>query len=202
MMRGRSNGLLRAAIVGLVVAGCGGDGTNAGAVADTANAPAQAAQAPAPLADAQVVHIARTANTVATEGAELAKAQSRNADVLRFADTVIADHAAISRLLDELMQRRSATPMEHALSRGLASSAGEARARLERLDSAAFDRAYLEREVAYHEALLGVFDRRLLPDAKDDELEALLENVRPAIEAHLRRARQLVVELGAESTEG
>ena len=53
----------------------------------------------------------------------------------------------------------------------------------------AFDKAYVNHEVAYHEQVLAAVDKTLIPGATNAELKALLVKVRPAF-ASAPRARQ------------
>ena len=62
---------------------------------------------------------------------------------------------------------------------------------LRALSGAAFDRAYVDREVAYHQQVIDALDKILIPGAQNAELEALLVKVRPAFVAHLSHAKQL-----------
>ena len=64
-------------------------------------------------------------------------------------------------------------------------------AKLKKLKGAAFDRAYVDHEVAYHEQVLGAIDKVLIPSAQNAELKGLIEKVRPAIAAHLDHANML-----------
>ena len=59
------------------------------------------------------------------------------------------------------------------------------------MHGAEFDRAYLDNEVSYHEAVIGVLDKTLIPGAANGELKALLIKVRPAFVAHLEHAKRL-----------
>jgi putative membrane protein len=65
---------------------------------------------------------------------------------------------------------------------------------LKTLSGAAFDKAYIDHEVAYHEAVLNALDKTLIPSAKNAELKALLVKVRPAFVAHLDMAKQIQAE--------
>jgi putative membrane protein len=67
---------------------------------------------------------------------------------------------------------------------------------LKQLTGAAFDKAYVDHEVAYHQQVLDAVDKTLIPNAKNDELKALLIKVRPAFIAHLEHAKQLQSTLG------
>jgi putative membrane protein len=54
----------------------------------------------------------------------------------------------------------------------------------------------VQREVEYHQAVLDALDGVLIPGAQNTQLRELLQNVRPAFDAHLQRARQLQGTLG------
>ena len=70
-------------------------------------------------------------------------------------------------------------------------NADEKRDVLRELTGSAFDRAYMDNEVTYHEKLLRAIDETLVPGAKNAELKGLLQAVRPAVANHLARARIL-----------
>jgi putative membrane protein len=82
------------------------------------------------------------------------------------------------------------TPEDNDVSRGLQQAANQSRDSLAALSGAAFDAAYIAREVAYHQAVLDALDQVLIPGAQNAELKALLQEVRPAIAAHLALAQQ------------
>jgi putative membrane protein len=69
-------------------------------------------------------------------------------------------------------------------------------ASLKTLKGAAFDKAYIDHEVAYHQQVLDALDKTLIPNAQNAELKALLVKVRPAFVAHLDHAKQLQSSLG------
>jgi putative membrane protein len=68
-------------------------------------------------------------------------------------------------------------------------------AALKKLNGSAFDKAYVDHEVAYHQAVLDAVDSTLIPSAQNAELKALLVKVRPAFAAHLDHAKHLQSEL-------
>jgi putative membrane protein len=67
---------------------------------------------------------------------------------------------------------------------------------LKQLKGAAFDKAYVDHEVAYHQQVLDAVDKALIPNAKNEQLKALLVKVRPAFVAHLEHAKHLQSTLG------
>jgi putative membrane protein len=70
---------------------------------------------------------------------------------------------------------------------------------LKTLKGAAFDKAYVDHEVAYHQQVIDALDKTLIPGATNDELKALLIKVRPAFVAHLEHAKRLQSATGKES---
>jgi putative membrane protein len=157
---------------------------------------ARAQGTPPNLTDPEVAHVAVTANAIDIELARLAQSRARSPEVRRFAATMITDHSAVNAQAGALAGKLGVTPADNAVSQGLLSGAAQARAGLERLQGAAFDQAYMAREVAYHQAVLDALDGLLIPTTENRELRTLLIDVRPAIAAHLGHAKQLQQAVG------
>lgn len=149
------------------------------------------AQTAPDLSDPEVAHVAVTANRIDVELARLAEERAGREEVRRFAATMITDHTAVNQQAAALAGRLGVTPKDNAVSASLLKGAEEAKDRLSTLSGAAFDRAYLEREVGYHQAVLDALDQLLIPTTSNADLKQLLVSVRPAIAAHLEHARQL-----------
>jgi putative membrane protein len=161
-------------------------------VASFALAPGLHAQAALPdLSDAEVAHVAVTANSIDSSFARFAQSRVGNREVRQFAGTMIADHGAVNAKAVALAARLGVTPKDNAVSQSLLKGAADARAAIEPLRGPAFDRAYMEREVAYHQAVLDALDGVLIPTTDNPELKQLLVDVRPAIAAHLDHAKAL-----------
>ena len=182
-------------VIWLAASGC--EPRKEQAQADPAAAPpvAEAPKAPA-LTDPEIAHIAVTANAIDSAMGELAKTKARSSAVKGFAQTMITDHGAVNQQAVKLAQRLKVTPQANDVSRQLQQGADEARTGLESKSGAAFDRAYMEREVQYHQAVLDALDQALIPGAQNAELRALLQGARPAFAAHLERAKQIRGTLG------
>ena len=157
----------------------------------------QAQAAPPNLSDAEVAHVAVTANSIDIELAKVALSQSSNFEVQKFAGTMLNDHTAVNRQAGALAGRLGVTPEDNAVSRWLQHGATEARGAIEGLRGAAFDQAYIDREIVYHQAVLNALDEILIPTTSNAELRKLLVDVRPAIAAHLEHARMVRTSLGA-----
>lgn len=159
------------------------------------------AQAAAPeLSDPEVAHVAVTANSIDVDLAKFAQTRTRTPAVRQFAQTMIADHNAVNAQATALAGKLGVTPADNAVSQSLQAGAADARKSLEALQGAAFDRAYMDREIAYHQAVLDAIDKVLVPTTENAELKKLLVDVRPAIAAHLAHAKQIRGQLGGAST--
>jgi putative membrane protein len=165
----------------------------------TATAAAAPAPAPAPAApainDAQIAHIAVTANAIDSSAGALAKTKASSKAVKDFAQTMVSDHMGVNKQAVALATKLNVTPQENDVSKQLMTGADENIANLKSLSGAAFDKAYIDHEVAYHQAVLDAIDQTLVPSAQNAELKDLLVKVRPAFVAHLDRAKSIQASL-------
>lgn len=143
------------------------------------------------LSDPEVAHAAVTANAIDVELARLALERAQSPRVQQFAQTMIDVHTAVNEQAAALAQKLGVTPQENELSRSLREGAARTRSRLEQLSGAAFDRAYIEHEIAYHRAVIETVEGVLLPETENAQLKELLQNILPALDGHLRQARQV-----------
>jgi putative membrane protein len=151
-------------------------------------APAVAATGPT---DPQIAHIAYTAGNIDIAAAKLALARSHNKTVRGFAQEMIRDHRAVNVKALALVKKLHVTPEANPTSTGLTRQADATRARLAHLRGAAFDRAYLANEVAYHKTVNGALESTLIPSAKNGELKSLLETGLTLFREHQKHAEHL-----------
>lgn len=141
--------------------------------------------------DPQIAGIVVTANRIDIDAGKLAKSRTKNKEVSDFAKLMITDHTAVNKQATALAKKLGVKPEESATSKSLKSEAQKNVANLKRLKGAAFDQAYVDHEVAYHQEVLDAIDKVLIPSAKNAELKDLITKVRPAIAAHLDHAKML-----------
>ncbi len=153
---------------------------------------AAAAQA---VTDAQIASIVVTANQVDIDAGKLAASTTANADVKKFAELMVTDHTAVNKSAVELVTKLKVTPQDNPTSQSLKSGGDSNLAALKALKGAAFDAAYVDHEVVYHQQVLDAVDKTLIPSAANAELKALLVKVRPAFVAHLEHAKHLQSQL-------
>ena len=145
--------------------------------------------------DPQIAHIVVTANQIDIDAGKLAKSKSKNKEVQEFAQRMITDHTAVNKQASALVKKLKVKPEESDTSRSLKSAAKQTAGKMKGLKGAAFDKAYADNEVAYHQQVLDAIDKVLIPSAQNAELKGLLEKVRPAIAAHLDHAKMMASSL-------
>jgi putative membrane protein len=150
----------------------------------------------AALDDPTIVAIFDAANTWDIELGQLALKKSKNADVRSFADMMVRDHSAARKLGRDLAHKLKVTPTPPGADFPLAKDHVAATAKLDGLTGAAFDKAYIDHEVWYHQAVIDAVTNTLLPATKNAELKDLEVKVAPNFQAHLAAAKALQTKLG------
>jgi putative membrane protein len=143
------------------------------------------------VSDAQIASIVVTANQVDIDAGKLAASKATSAEVKKFAQQMVTDHTSVNKQATALVTRLKVTPEDNATSLTLKAGGDKNIANLKTLRGARFDRAYIDNEVTYHQAVIDAIDKTLVPSAQNAELKALLVKVRPAFVAHLEHAKTI-----------
>ena len=149
------------------------------------------AQQNAHLSDPEIASVAVVANQVDIKAGEQARQKSHNSDVRNFAETMINDHRSVIDKATALVKKLKVTPKTNALSRQLAAQGLKMRKSLEGKKGSAFDKAYIDNEVAYHKAVIAAVNEQLIPQAQNAELKQLLQSVAPVLQTHLEHAEMV-----------
>lgn len=152
-------------------------------------------RAPATLNDAQIAHIAYTAGEIDITAARQALKKSHNKDVRAFAREMVRDHAAVNAQALALVKKLGVTPENNPTSESLSKGAAVELKRLARLKGAAFDKAYIDNEVAYHKTVNAALSGTLIPSAQNAELKALLTTGLKLFREHQMHAERLAQQL-------
>ncbi len=152
--------------------------------------PVYAQKAPK-LNDAEIASVAVTANQIDINYAAIAKEKSKNAAVLEFAKTMSNDHKSVIDKAVALVTKLHVTPKDNAVSKSLNAGAKKTKAKLRAKSGKAFDKAYIDNEVAYHKAVIAAVEGILIPQAQNAELKALLQSVDPVLKTHLEHAEMV-----------
>jgi putative membrane protein len=154
-------------------------------------APAQAAGP----TDPQIAHIAYTAGALDIDAAKQALKMSHNKMVRSFAQDMVRDHQAVNAKALALVKKLHVTPEANATSAGLTKAAADTREKLSHLKGAAFDRAYVDNEVAFHKTVNGALQTTLIPSANNCELKTLLETGLMLFKEHQAHAEMVAAKL-------
>lgn len=141
--------------------------------------------------DPQIAAIVVAANQVDIDAGKLAERKAHAADVKAFAKRMVTDHTGVNEAAVGLAQKLHLTPESNPTSESLKQGGEQNLAALRSLSGKAFDKAYIDHEVAYHQSVLDAVDKVLIPSAQNSQLKALLVKVRPAFVDHLNHAKMI-----------
>ena len=145
--------------------------------------------------DPQIAHIAYTAGVIDIAAAKQAISKASNKDVKAFAQDMVRDHEAVNKQALALVKKLKVPPEDNDTSKALSKQAGDKLAELDKLDGAAFDKAYVANEVAYHKTVNGALESQLIPSASIAELKSLLQTGLKIFQGHEQHAEHVAAEL-------
>ena len=143
------------------------------------------------LDDATIVAIFDAANTSDIETGELGARKGSTKAVRDFGAMLARDHKNVRQQGRDLAKKLGVTPTPPKDD----NSAMEHKAIMKKLNSlsgAEFDKAFLQNEVGYHEAVIEAVTKTLLPAIQNAELKDLVTKVAPAFVAHRDAAKNML----------
>lgn len=143
------------------------------------------------LTDPEIASVAVTANQIDIDYAKIALKKSKNAEVIKFATTMSKDHQAVIDKAVALVTKLHVTPKDNATTKAFLKGEAKTKAMLNSKSGAAFDKAYVDNEVAYHKAAINEVENVLIPNSSNAELKALLESAVPLFKGHLAHAEMV-----------
>ena len=149
------------------------------------------AQGSTKLSDPEVASVALVANQIDIAYADIAKKRSKDREAIKFAETMARDHEAVIGQAVALAGKLGVTPKDNAVSRKLLADAEKTKKMLHGKSGKAFNKAYIDNEVAYHKAVIDAVEGLLIPETENAELKKLLTDVVPALKAHLGHAEMI-----------
>ena len=148
--------------------------------------------------DLEIAHTAYTAGQLDIRYAHLALAISENDAVREFANTMIRDHTAVNQRAGNLIGELNVTPQDNDLSRALVDGAAAKRAELMRLEGNAFDCAYAQNELGYHQTVNATVETKFIPWTTVAPLKELLSDALVTFKAHEQHAGHMVAGLACD----
>ena len=143
------------------------------------------------LDDPTIIAIFDAANTWDMEASKIAETKGTTKEVRELAKMFVRDHGQVRQQGRDLAKKLKVTPTPPK-DFALAKTHAEAMKKLESLKGKAFDKYYLENEVAYHKAVIDAVTTTLLPAIQNAELKDLVVKVAPAFKAHQDAAQNLL----------
>jgi putative membrane protein len=134
------------------------------------------------------VHISNVVRNADTSAADVALSKSTNSSVRAFAEKIKHDYSAERARPDQL----GLSPENNELSQSLADVGSERSKELSRLSGPAFDKAYLQNEVAYNVFAIGVMEVTMLPSIKNAGLKQVIESRLALMKSHKKDAEALL----------
>lgn len=141
------------------------------------------------LTDPEIASVAVTANQIDVDYGKIALKKSKNTELRKFAQTMIDDHTSIIDQAVALAKKLGVTPKDNAVTKSLLDGSKKTKMTLNSKEGKAFDKAYIDNEVSYHEAVISTVKNVLIPQTQNAELKALLQSVMPLLEHHLGMAK-------------
>jgi len=201
-----SNGIQLLAQLGVVMfllAGCNSNSNQNTSATENTDTTTQSATSAAPdttaaqskpaatLTDPEIASIAVTANQIDVDYGKIALKKSKNADIRKFAETMVKDHSDIIKQAVALAKKLNVTPQTNATTQSLLDGQTKENAVLDSLKGADFDKEYAKNEAAYHDAVVNAVKTVLIPQTQNAELKNLLQSVVPLLDQHLKMANDL-----------
>jgi putative membrane protein len=156
---------------------------------------AASAQQQQKLTDPQIAHIAYTAGVIDIAAAKQALKKSKNKEVRAFAEDMVRDHSAVNKQALALVKKLKVKPQDNPTSRALVKQAKAKRAQLAKLKGAAFDKAYVANEVAFHKTVDNALETQLIPSSSNAELKSLLQTGLKIFQGHEQHAEHVAADL-------
>jgi len=141
--------------------------------------------------DPQIVGIVIAANDIDITYGKLALSKTKDKQVHDFAQQMVTDHSAVQKSVMDLGAKLHVTPADNPIAASLKKQAIETMAKLKGLSGRAFDKAYIDNEVAYHTAVIDAVSKVLIPNAQNAEVKAALTGAAPLFVGHLDHAKML-----------
>ncbi len=150
---------------------------------------------PNALTDEQIAAVTDEANSAEVEQGKIARLKSKDRDVQRFSAKMIAAHEEAKQNQDKLKLPTAESKLGNSIGMEAASTMNT----LKSSEGAAFDKAYIDAQVDEHQKLLDALNDKLLPNVKNPDLKAYLNQILPHVARHLKEAQDIQRELATKT---
>jgi putative membrane protein len=147
---------------------------------------------PNATSESDIASIVMAANEGEVEQGRAASTRATSEEVRSFAQMMVTEHTNAMNAGRDTFNRAGINASENNISTTLRSNSAQTVTNLATYQGAAFDRMYVETQVALHDWLLRSLDTALIPSARTPEVRTLLQTQRASVAMHLEHARTLL----------
>jgi putative membrane protein len=151
------------------------------------------------LNDGQLAAVIQALHQDQMQEAQLAEQRATSPELKRYARDMITAHRNIMNENQSVLSQAQITPSDNAVSQQLRTDSQNEMSTLEGLRGRDFDREYLDDQIRNHNKAIELVDR-IVPNIKNPQLKAHLQNVRTRLDAHLREAERIQQKMQQGST--
>ncbi|MBA4143288.1 MAG: DUF4142 domain-containing protein [Nitrosospira sp.] len=151
---------------------------------------------PKGLDDAEIVAIAMTLSQAEINAGNLAQSVSSHPEIKKFGQRVAAEHDDFHSSLRDWVNKQNIAPQRNSISDSLKASEEKYLEKLKGLSGILFNLDYMSHKVVSHQQALDMWDKKLIPEAEDEELKSLLRAMRKRLADNLEDARLIKSSLG------
>lgn len=142
------------------------------------------------LTDANIVYILDQANAADSARGKLAETKGTSADVKAFGRLMVGEHHSLREQGQQLAKKLNVTPQAPAGDQSEAQTKAEMDSLTSLAKGKAWDKAYIDYEVTYHQAVIETATKAL-GAAQNQELKDLIQKAAPILQHHLDRAKEI-----------
>lgn len=139
----------------------------------------------------QIAEILEEANDAEIDAAQLAKSKAHSKEVKNFAAHMIEEHKKNNKETKNVIKKVNIKPEDSAAADQLKEDAKSKMSLLKKQKDSAFDKLYMEQQVAMHTQLLQDLDTKFIPAAQKEEFKAHLQKTREHVSQHLEQAKSI-----------
>jgi putative membrane protein len=141
--------------------------------------------------DREVAMIVRVANLSEVREGNVARTRATDPAVRDFAVMMVNEHSNAETKAETDLLKADLAFTDSEVSRKLDAESGAVAESLSQLKGSQFDQAYMDRQIAVHQAVLDTIDKTLLPKARNRHLRDVIKETRTTVQTHLEKAKTI-----------
>ena len=141
--------------------------------------------------DPEIAMVLRNFNLAAIREGDLARDHATAQPAKDFGTMMASEHAQSNSRTENALAKKEIPSADSDLSRKIDAESGKSVEALRTRTGADFDRAYMDRAIAFHRYVIDTIDKTLKPAAKNKVVLAALDETRATAQKHLEKAEEI-----------